>query len=221
MFDRFLWIGMGYLFGSIPLGVFVSKIFKLGNLRAIGSGNIGATNVLRTGNKLAAFLTLIGDLLKGSLPVWGYLYYCHLYRSETFFTFYQPNIDSTAICIAMAAVLGHIYPVWLHFKGGKGVATTLGSYLALSPISFLFAIMTWIIVFIFTKISSLSALISLSLMLPICLAMGAWKYDALSPLFLFAVVNAVMICMTHCENIRRLIKGDEQPMHLQKNKEAP
>ena len=116
LMNIFLVILFAYLIGSIPFGIIISKIMGLGNLRNIGSGNIGATNVLRTGNKLAAILTLIFDLLKGAIAV--------------IITYYVFN-DTTAQIAALASFLGHCFPIWLKFKGGKGVATFIVISLAL------------------------------------------------------------------------------------------
>jgi len=134
-------LAFGYLLGSIPFGVLMARVFGLGNLRDVGSGNIGATNVLRTGSKQAAILTLLFDMLKGTVAVliaaqWGHM---------------------TAAVAGFGAFLGHCFPVWLKFKGGKGVATFLGAFLGLHWPTFLVMGATWLVIAFVTKISSLSA----------------------------------------------------------------
>ena len=132
----------GYLAGSVPFGVLVARFFRLGDLRQIGSGNIGATNVLRTGNKLAAFTTVLLDALKGTVPVliflgWG---------------------DLAGQAAGLGAFLGHCFPVWLRFKGGKGVATWLGVMLAIHPLTWAALCLTWLAAAVLTRISSVGAL---------------------------------------------------------------
>ena len=136
---------LGYLLGSVPFGVVVSRAMGLGDLRKIGSGNIGATNVLRTGNKLAAFLTLVLDAGKGAVAVL-------LARAALG--------EDAAQVAGGAAFLGHLFPVWLGFNGGKGVATFLGTLLALAWPVGLAACLTWLAVALLARISSLSALVA-------------------------------------------------------------
>ncbi|MFK5996872.1 MAG: glycerol-3-phosphate 1-O-acyltransferase PlsY [Rhodobacterales bacterium] len=177
-----------YLLGSIPFGMVIAKIMGLGNLRAIGSGNIGATNVLRTGNKLAAFLTLVFDMGKGAVAV---------LLASTFF-------GQTAAEIAgLFAFLGHLYPVWLKFKGGKGVAVFLGILLATAPFAGIAACLTWLATALAIRISSASALVA-SLLAPL------WLYliDVKSGVF-FVIIMALLIWVKHKENIKRIIKGTE------------
>ena len=137
-------LAFGYVVGSIPFGVIVTRLFRLGDLRAVGSGNIGATNVLRTGNKLAAFFTLLGDGLKGTAAVlvaarWG---------------------PETAVIAGLGAFLGHCFPVWLKFRGGKGVATYLGILLGLHWPTMILAALVWLATSAISRYSSLSALIA-------------------------------------------------------------
>ena len=142
--DIFLVILFSYLSGSIPFGLILTKIFKSQDVREIGSGNIGATNVLRTGNKFLAALTLILDILKGYIPV----------------VIAQQHFPELIQLSCLLAFLGHVFPVWLKFKGGKGVATYLGILLALSiQLGFLF-IFTWVVVSLIFKYSSLSSMFS-------------------------------------------------------------
>jgi glycerol-3-phosphate acyltransferase PlsY len=179
---------LGYFLGAIPFGLIVTWLFGLGDVRKIGSGNIGATNVLRTGNKLAAALTLLLDGGKGAAAV---LLAHTLAGTEG------------AVVAGAAAFLGHIFPLWLRFKGGKGVATFFGVLLgAYWPVGLL-AIATWIAVAAIWKISSLSALTAATLA-PVCaLAFGQSTYAAL------ALLLAVAIFFTHRENIKRLLHGNE------------
>ena len=180
-------IFFSYLLGSIPFGIFVSKVFGLGDLREIGSGNIGATNVLRTGSKLAALITLILDGLKGSLVV-----VVARFISE-----------DAAITASIFVIIGHIYPVWLKFSGGKGVATFIGSILALSFVAGLFVCLIWIIMALIFRYSSLSAIVA-SASAPIGVILF---YD--NEALMVTLFMTVLIWYRHKDNIRRLIDGSE------------
>jgi glycerol-3-phosphate acyltransferase PlsY len=178
----------GYLCGTIPFGLILTKSAGLGDIRSIGSGNIGATNVLRTGNKKVAALTLILDALKGTIPalLMGYLY--------------GPQ---AAILGGLAAFFGHLFPMWLGFKGGKGVATSIGVLFGLFwPLGLVF-IMVWIFMALLFRISSLSALTA-SLASPVA-AYLAGRTDLVLP----AAVMAVAVFITHRANIARILKGEE------------
>jgi glycerol-3-phosphate acyltransferase PlsY len=188
--DGFLIVAfvLGYLLGSIPFGLVVTKLAGTQDLRSIGSGNIGATNVLRTGRKGLAAATLIGDMLKGTVAVIIAGYYG------------GPN---AAMLAALGAFLGHLYPVWLKFKGGKGVATYLGVLLGLFwPAALVFAVM-WLATAYTSRYSSLAALVA-AFVTPIFL----WWFGhaALASLF---VVLTLMLFYTHRENIKRLQTGTE------------
>ncbi|MBY0281497.1 MAG: glycerol-3-phosphate 1-O-acyltransferase PlsY [Alphaproteobacteria bacterium] len=187
-----LLIIFAYLVGSIPFGLLLTRYAGLGDIREIGSGNIGATNVLRTGNKKLAALTLICDALKGAIPV-----ICTY------------NQDSSLMYMAaMAAILGHIFPVWLRFKGGKGVATALGAYLAINPLLGLLIALVWLLVAKVGKISSLSALVAFCLaplLSFIFINLGKSSYS----LFYFSLALSILILFTHRQNIHRLITGKE------------
>jgi glycerol-3-phosphate acyltransferase PlsY len=179
---------LGYLLGSIPFGLILTRFAGLGDIRSIGSGNIGATNVLRTGNKKLAAATLIGDALKGTVAV---LLAGHLWGPEA------------AILAGLGAFLGHIFSVWLRFKGGKGVATYLGVLIGLAwPMALLFAVV-WIAVAYIARYSSLAALIASVLVPIVLLATGDFPKGAL-----FAVL-AVILILKHSTNIRRLLGGTE------------
>lgn len=183
-----LWGAVGYLFGSIPSGVILAKTLNLGDLREIGSGNIGATNVLRTGDKRAAALTLIFDMLKGAAAV----ALAGLFAA------------SDAVQIAgLMAFLGHCFPVWLKFKGGKGVATFFGVWLGMVPTLFVVAAGIWLVVAAVSRRSSLAALITAG-WLPVVAAFTGY-FD----LFWFGVVLSLLIYARHWRNIQRLRDGTE------------
>jgi glycerol-3-phosphate acyltransferase PlsY len=177
----------GYLLGTIPFGLFFAWVSGAGDVRKIGSGNIGATNVLRTGKKWAAAATLLCDAAKGAAAVL-------LARHFT------PGSEALA---AVGVVLGHLFPIWLGFKGGKGVATFLGICLALYwPVGLLVAV-TWLGAAIIWRVSSLAALIAIALSSAYFLMAGYPPYAALTlPL-------SLLIYLMHSENIRRLLKGTE------------
>ena len=180
----------GYLLGSVPFGVIATQLGGAGDIRSVGSGNIGATNVLRTGLKDLAGLTLIGDIGKGVLAVlvaralWG---------------------ETAGAVAGGAAFLGHLYPVWLKFKGGKGVATFFGIMLAAAwPVGVL-AALTWIAVAVIFRISSLSALVATALAPFYALAVLDNPRDIVA----LAAFTAVLIYLRHTPNIQRLLKGQE------------
>jgi glycerol-3-phosphate acyltransferase PlsY len=179
---------LGYLLGSIPFGIVIARAFGLGDLRKIGSGNIGATNVLRTGNKLAAFLTLVLDAGKGGIAVL-------LARWLV--------AEDAAQVAGGAAFLGHLFPVWLGFKGGKGVATFLGTLLALSLPVGLAACLLWLLTAAVSRISSLSALVAAALSPVAATVLGR------PDLSLLAILLAALIFVRHDANIRRLMRGEE------------
>ncbi len=179
---------LGYLLGSVPFGVVVSRAMGLGDLRKIGSGNIGATNVLRTGNKLAAFLTLVLDAGKGAIAV--------LIARATLG-------EDAAQLAGGAAFLGHLFPVWLGFKGGKGVATFLGTLLALAFPVGLAACLTWLSVALLARISSLSALVAAVASIPYAFLLNRAEVSIL------AAFLAALVLVRHKDNITRLLAGTE------------
>lgn len=183
-----LWAGMGYLLGSVPFGILLARMMGLGDLRKVGSGNIGATNVLRTGNKTAAALTLLLDGGKGAAAVL-------LARA------FAPE-DSAQIA-ALAAFLGHCFPVWLSFRGGKGVATHLGIMLALAWPVGIAACATWAVTAALFRFSSLAALLAAGLAPVWAFLLGR------ADIALLAVVLAVLIYWRHWGNIARLRAGTE------------
>lgn len=179
----------GYFLGSIPFGVILARVFGLGDLRSIGSGNIGATNVLRTGNKLAAALTLLLDALKGVAAV--------LIAAR-----FGPDAAAVA---GFGAFLGHCFPVWLGFKGGKGVATFLGALLALHWPAFLAFALTWLVVAFVSKYSSLAALVAS------VVALVVYGVSAAAGLIAVLAVTALvgLLIARHHQNIGRLRAGTE------------
>ena len=190
----FLTLFISYCIGSLSFAIIVSKFMNLSDPRSYGSNNAGATNVMRSGNKKAAAYTLIGDLLKGTFVV---LVVKSLYNS---------NIDGNTIAAlsGVFVVIGHIYPVFFKFKGGKGVATAFGVMLGFNPILALLLAVTWIVVFKISKISSLSALIA-TILSPVYafLLMGNNTYCRA------VLVIAFFVLYKHKENIFRLFSGEE------------
>jgi glycerol-3-phosphate acyltransferase PlsY len=181
---------LGYLLGSIPFGLVLTRMAGLGDIRAIGSGNIGATNVLRTGNKALAVATLLLDGGKGALAV---------IAVKLLF----PDATILALVAGIAAVIGHNFPVWLKFKGGKGVATTFGLMLGAAPLVGVAACATWLVAALIFRISSLSALIGLALA-----PVYAWAMGKNEEAVAFAVLGALG-WVRHAANIQRLLKGEE------------
>ncbi len=178
----------GYLCGSIPFGVVLTRIAGTPDIRSVGSGNIGATNVLRTGRKALAALTLIGDTLKGTVAVCIALY------------FFNRNL---ALVAGLGAFVGHILPIWLRFKGGKGVATYIGILLGLSWVAAVIFCAAWLVIAAISRYSSLSALIASAATPPVLWAMGSNR-EAL----LFAILT-IVLWFKHRDNIMRLRQGTE------------
>jgi len=195
-----------YLIGAIPFGLIITKFSGYGDVRKIGSGNIGATNVLRTGNKKLAALTLLFDGGKGAFCIFFILYLDHL-----FFELEQRNEIRVSLTYGLFAILGHCFPIWLKFKGGKGVATGIGVLLVTVPYAGLAACAAWIATAKITKYSSLSALIAF-LMAPI---VTLFIYGASSAAI--CALITLLIWVRHKDNIKRLLKGEESKIG-QKNK---
>ncbi|HPX89691.1 MAG TPA: glycerol-3-phosphate 1-O-acyltransferase PlsY [Methylophilaceae bacterium] len=186
-----VWIAAAYLLGSVAFGILVSKAFGLPDPRTVGSGNIGATNVARSGKKSAAILTLLGDVLKGWLPVWLALQFDMLMW--------------VVACVGLAVFFGHLYPIYYKFKGGKGVATALGVMLALSPWVALAALATWLVVFAISRYSSLAAIAAAALA-----PVYAWFFlSAYKDYFMAVLVMAVFLIWRHRSNIQKLLAGTE------------
>jgi len=180
-----------YLLGSIPFGLIYAKIAGLGDVRNIGSGNIGATNVLRTGNKQVAAYTLLSDIAKGSIAV---------LITNKFFNEYS-------LLSFLIVYLGHIFPVWLKFKGGKGVATFIGGILITNYILGLVFLITWGVIAKIFKISSLSAIIAFIVTLVVTFIFYDFNLTLL--MFFFTVFSIY----THRDNIKRIISGDESKIN--------
>jgi len=177
---------ISYLFGSIPFGFLLTKVFLKKDIRKIGSGNIGATNALRTGNKLVGYLTLIFDVLKAVIPI---IYFKYNYPEYLFIA---------SLCV----FLGHLFPVWLKFKGGKGVATYLGIVISINFYLGLVFGVVWILVFIISKYSSLSSLIATA-------AIPIYVFFVYENNVYFYIIMFILIFYTHRQNIKRLINKEE------------
>ena len=186
-FELFLIILVSYLFGSIPFGLFLTKIFLKKDIREIGSGNIGATNVLRAGNKILGYSTLVLDILKAVLPILYVKFFMNDYLYIS----------------ALSIFIGHVFPIWLKFKGGKGVASYLGILCCLDIVTALIFGVVWIFVFIIFKFSSLSSLLA-SLVIPIF----HFFYNSNSDYY-FYFMMFILIFFTHRENIKRLRNNTE------------
>ena len=186
IFEIVLVILLSYLLGSIPSGVIFAKIFNLEDLRTIGSGNTGTTNVLRTGNYTAAALTLIFDFGKACLTIYLTLFFN----------------DDLVFISSVVILIGHIFPVWLRFKGGKGFASYLGIISMVNIYLFLLISLVWLIVFFYKKISSLAALFS-------CLSCILLSIIIFKSNVTLIIVLTIIIILTHRENIKRLIGGNE------------
>ena len=178
---------ISYLMGSIPFGLILTKIFLKKDIREIGSGNIGATNALRTGNKPIGYSTLILDVLKAVIPV----------------LYVKINFPDAVYISALFAFIGHVFPVWLKFKGGKGVATYVGILFSLNIIYGLVFGICWLIIFFISKYSSLASLIG-SLSIPVYILI----LEGLENVF-FYVIMFILIFFTHRENIKRLKNKEE------------
>ena len=184
--DYLIIITTSYMLGSIPFGLILTKLFLKKDIRNIGSGNIGATNVLRSGNKSIGYSTLLLDILKAILPV-------------IYVKFYYPDFIYIS---SLSVFLGHVFPIWLKFNGGKGVATYVGILFSINLIYGLVFGLTWIIIFLFSKYSSLSSLLG-SISIPIYL------FFVNGDQILFFIIMFVLIFYTHRENIKRLKNKEE------------
>ena len=178
----------GYLLGSIPFGLLFTRLGGKGDIRDIGSGNIGATNVLRSGSKVLALATLIADAVKGGLAV---------------ALIWRMGSDTAAYVAGLAAFIGHLFPVWLDFKGGKGVAVFIGAILIMSPLTGLMFLAVWVLVALIFRTSSLSAIIALILTLPLLALLGE------SDTAVFVAFMVALSLWAHRENIARLRTGTE------------
>ncbi len=187
-------ISVSYLVGSIPFGVILAKIFKLGNLRQQGSGNIGATNVARIGGKKLGILAVILD----SGKVWLPILIANLYNF--------PQFELTLV--VLSAVIGHMFPLWLSFKGGKGVATTIGGLIGLNVLLAFVFIITWVAVFILSRLSSLASMIAV-----ILTAIISYYVLPFNDSIILNIL-AILILYKHKDNILRLFQGKEKKLIL-------
>ena len=178
---------ISYLMGSIPFGFVVTKFFLKKDIRDIGSGNIGATNALRTGNKLIGYTTLILDISKAIIPV----------------IYVKINFPELIFIASLCAFLGHVFPVWLKFKGGKGVATYVGILFSINILLGTIFIISWIVIFVLTKYSSLSSIIG-AISIPLYLLLNGQSNNVI-----FFIIMFVLIFFTHRENIKRLKNKEE------------
>ena len=178
---------ISYLMGSIPFGFVLTKVFLKKDIRDIGSGNIGATNALRTGNKFVGYITLILDISKAVIPV----------------IFVKFNYPDLLFIASLCAFLGHVFPIWLKFKGGKGVATYVGILFSINIILGAVFVISWLIVFVITKYSSLSSIIG-TITVP-----GYLLITSQNDNIIFFAIMFVLIFFTHRENIKRLKNKEE------------
>ena len=192
----------GYLAGSLPFAVIVSRLMRLPDPRTYGSGNIGATNVLRSGNKLAALLTMVGDIAKGWVPV---LVAKALGLSE---------FDCAVV--GFAAFFGHCFPVWLRFKGGKGVATAAGALIGIDWRLGAAVLVVWLTVAVATRYSSLAALVA-----AVAAPFLAWRFLAEPAAVIVICVMAALLAVRHHANIRKLLRGEESRIGARKEQPAP
>jgi len=186
---------VGYLAGSVPFGLLLAKLGGAGDIRGIGSGNIGATNVLRTGRKGLALATLVADIAKGALP------------TLLAFAWLGPDV---AIAVGLGTVLGHCFPIWLRFRGGKGVATAAGVILALTPVVVPIILALFVAVVWTTRYVSLGSCLA-----AVAAPISAWLLGYGQPAELY-VALALVVVGTHHANIRRLLKGEESKLSFSK-----
>ncbi len=185
--ELILVISISYLMGSIPFGLILTKFFLKKDIRDVGSGNIGATNVLRTGNKLIGYFTLILDVIKAVIPV----------------LYVKFNFPELVYISSLSAFIGHVFPIWLKFKGGKGVATYVGILFSINYFFGIIFIVSWLIIFFISKYSSLGSILS-SLLIPILIFLNS-SYENQY----FFIIMFVLILYTHRENVKRLINKEE------------
>ena len=176
-----------YLMGSIPFGLILTKIFLNKDIRKIGSGNIGATNVLRAGNKIVGYLTLILDVLKAIIPI----------------IYIKLNYPDLIYVSSLSVFLGHVFSIWLKFKGGKGVATYVGILFCINYFLGVIFVISWLIIFIISKFSSLGSILA-SLIIPIYIFLNSDYNNEY-----FFIIMFVLILFTHRENVKRLINKEE------------
>ena len=185
--ELILVITISYLMGSVPFGLILTKIFLNKDIRDIGSGNIGATNVLRTGNKVIGYLTLLLDVLKAVIPV----------------LYIKFNFPELIYVSSLSVFIGHVFPLWLKFKGGKGVATYVGILFSINYILGFLFVVSWLIIFFILRYSSLGSMIA-TFIIPV--------FNFFNPSFeneYFFIIMFILILFTHRENVKRLINKEE------------
>ena len=188
-----------YIIGSLPFALIITKLFGFGDIRNIGSGNVGATNVLRTGNKFLAFIVLCLDIIKGFIP----FFICQIYFND------MTMVNKIFIC--HFAIIGHIFPIWLKFKGGKGVATYIGFLFGLNPYISLLFLIVWLIIAATTKYSSLGSLVAI-LIAPTYFIFINFNFY----IGFFFIYLSIVIIIKHAENIKRLLNKTESKIKLSK-----
>ena len=191
--NLFLLIAISYLFGSIPFAYILTLILGYGDIRKIGSGNVGATNVLRTGKKSLAIIVLIFDIIKGYLPI---VIFLHYYQSS--------YASSYLILIGSISIMGHIFPIWLKFKGGKGVSTYIGFILGIDYLLGVIFVISWLVIAVVKKYSSLASITSL--IIPPLYAI-VFSYD--KNILYILIFISFLIIVKHISNIKRLLNGSE------------
>jgi glycerol-3-phosphate acyltransferase PlsY len=207
---------IAYLLGSVPFGLILTRIFLGTDVRTIGSGNIGATNVMRTGSKKLGIATLILDAAKGYAAVLIAIRIASITHSKL--PGIAPDPKPFYIAVGLAAVfamLGHVFPVWLKFKGGKGVATGVGVFLALAPKAVLIAIAVFAIIFALSRYVSLASIIATAAFPVVAYAFMAGTDRTLLP---FIIAASILIIAKHHQNIRRLLSGTEHRLELKSSK---
>jgi len=196
MIKLFVLLVFAYLLGSIPWGIVLTRLFTSVDIRREGSGNIGATNVVRIAGPTLGVLTLMGDMLKGGIPVWiaGVLTTPNSFWGEIYISL-----------VALAAFSGHLYPLFMRFKkGGKGVATAAGCFAVISPVAFMVAILVFIMFVCWLNIVAVASLAAATV-----LPVAVWKATGSGVFTGFAVVTAIFVYFRHTDNIKRLLKGTE------------
>lgn len=206
---EFILIILAYFIGSIPTALIISKMFFQIDIREYGSGNMGATNTFRVLGPRFGTIVMVGDMLKGILAV-------SLYNLLPYYLTNELDRTNLMIGLGLAAVIGHIYPIWAQFKGGKGVATLFGMVLAIQPIVAINCVAVFLVVLYLTRYVSLSSIIA-GVALPICVL---WIYNEKEVFYrVFAVAVAALILLTHQKNISRLIKGNEGRVPILKHRD--
>ena len=186
-----IYLALSYLCGAIPFGYIIAKLFKHVDIRTVGSGNTGATNVYRTVSKPLGVLTLILDVLKGFIPVY-------------LVTILMPDFYWMTISVSFVTIMGHTFTIFLRFKGGKGVATACGAFLAINPVAVLICLMVFVVTLAIFKYVSFASIMA-ALMLPISL----YLLNSLPEIVVFAGMMSILVIVRHTSNIKRLLNGTE------------